>query len=370
MPIFPLETLERLTREILQTAQVPSAEAGIVARHLVEANLAGHDSHGVLRIPQYVEAVKSGRVCPTNHPRVVSDHGCTAVLDGQMGFGQVIAKEAVELAMSKARSSGIAAISFSNSYHTGRIASYTLMAAREGFAAIAMVNAGGGGQSVTPFCGTSRRLATNPLSIAAPSGKEHPVVLDIATSVAPEGKLRDFWMKKKQVPAGWIIDADGCPTTNPNDFYASPGGALLPLGASAGHKGFGLAFMVDVLAGALSGAGCCRSEVCEPKDGLLMIVLDIAKFVPPDVFKAQVLQLIEHVKSCPAAPGFTEVYVPGEVEFREELKRRSEGIFLDDFIWAEICNTAHELGYRLPGSNEASAAIPLDATALALAAQV
>jgi uncharacterized oxidoreductase len=370
MPTFSSETLERITGEILQAVAVPPVEAGIVARHLVEANLAGHDSHGVLRILQYVEAIKSGKLRPAHHASVVADHGCTVVLDGQMGFGQVIAKEAMELAISKARANGIAAISSSNSYHTGRIASYTLMAAREGLAAIAVANAGGGGQSVAPFGGTSRRLATNPLSIAAPAGNGYPLVLDIATSVAAEGRLRDYWLKKKPVPEGWIIDSMGRPTRDPKDFYASPGGALLPLGGSAGYKGFGLAFMIDVLAGALSGAGCCRAEWCEPKDGLLMIVLDIEKFVAPEIFNSHVLQLIDYVKSCPAAPGFTEVYVPGEVEYREEQKRRREGILLDEFIWTAIQNIANDVGVHLPRANGSHVGPGVDAPALAAAEQV
>jgi uncharacterized oxidoreductase len=343
MPRFKAEELEQIAVRVLRGAAVPSEDAQIVARHLVEANLAGHDSHGILRIPQYVEAVRTGKVVPGVRPKVLADHGCTAALDGQRGFGQVIAGEAIKMGIEKAKQSGIAAISFRNSYHTGRIASYTTAAAREDLVCIAMVNAGGGGQSVAPFGGLKRRLATNPLSIAAPSGNSYPIVLDIATSVAPEGKIRDYWMKKKELPQGWIINSEGNPSSDPNDFYDNPAGALLPLGGSAGYKGFGLAFMVDILAGALSGAGCCRSDVAEPRDGLLLIVLDVQKFIPLPVFQTQVLGLIEHVKSCPVAPGFKDVYVPGEVEHLEEKRKRTEGLEVDQQTWGEINLVAREL---------------------------
>ena len=176
-------------------------------------------------------------------------------LDGQLGFGQVAAGEAMTAAIQKARKSGIAAVTLRNSYHSGRIASYTCQAAREGMIGLVMVNAGGGGQSVAPFGGLERRLATNPISIAAPANDQYPVYLDIATSVAPEGKIRDYFQRGRPVPQGWITDAHGQPTTDPATFYAKPGGALLPLGGAAGYKGFGLAFMIDVIAGALSGAG-------------------------------------------------------------------------------------------------------------------
>ena len=154
-------------------------------------------------------------------------------------------------------------------------------------------------------------------------------------------------MKKKELPQGWIINSDGQPSTDPNDFYNNPAGALLPLGGSAGYKGFGLGFMVDVLAGALSGAGCCRAEVAEPRDGLLFIVLDIEKFVPLALFQEQVLALIEHVKSCPVAPGFRDVYVPGEVEHLEEQRRRMEGLEIDEQTWKEIKRAANELGVEV-----------------------
>ena len=327
---------------------MPTDEARTVAQHLIGANLAGHDSHGVLRIPQYVQAVRTGQVKPGSKPQILSETTTMASLDAQDGFGQVAACYATALAIDKARQGGIATVTVRNSFHTGRIASYTSKAAEQGFVSIVMVNAGGGGQSVAPFGGIARRLATNPISIAAPAPSGRSVVVDFATSVAPEGKVRDYFQKGKAVPAGWLIDASGQPTTDPNEFYGSPGGALLPLGGPVGHKGFGLAFVIDLLAGALSGAGVCRPDPPPPKDGLFMIVLDVQRFVPLAVFHQQVMQLIDHVKSCPPAPGFKEVCVPGEIERREEQARRASGIEIPERTWAEICQVAAEVDVSPP----------------------
>jgi uncharacterized oxidoreductase len=206
-----------------------------------------------------------------------------------------------------------------------------------------MVNAGGGGQSVVPFGGAARRLATNPLSIAAPSGREYPLLLDFATSMAPEGKIRDYARRRAELPPGWIIDAAGRPSTDPRDFYGPPAGALLPLGGAAGYKGFGLAFMIDILAGALSGAGCCRDESVPPRDGLLLMALDVEHFGGESTYE-EIAQLVDYVKSCPAAPGFEEVFVPGEIEYRRTEQRREHGVPIDDTTWQELRAIAMELG--------------------------
>lgn len=355
MPKLAPEELERVALAIFEGAGVPFEEARVVAQHLVGANLAGHDSHGVLRIPQYIKAVQTGDVASGPKMQMLHEGAATASLDAQRGFGQVAARSATLLAMGKASQCGIAAVTVRNSYHTGRIASYTLMAAEQGFVSIMLVNAGGGGQSVAPFGGIGRRLATNPISIAAPALNGQPVVIDFATSVAPEGKVRDYLQKGRSVPAGWIVDSIGQPTTNPEEFYAPPGGALLPFGGQVGYKGFGLGFMIDLLAGALSGAGVCRPHPPEARDGFLVIALEVQRFVPLDLFREQVAQLVAHVKSCPAAPGFEEVCVPGELERREEERRRAEGIEIHDGTWAEIRGVAAGVGVHIPTAIPTSA---------------
>jgi uncharacterized oxidoreductase len=336
--------LEEIAISLFVSAGATPQDARIVARHLVEACLAGHDSHGILRIPQYVKGLQQGRIRSGVRPMVLAESATTAVIDGRLGFGQVIAGEGMALAVKKAKASGIGAVAIRNSNHSGRLGAYTAEAAREGVAALAMVNAGGGGQSVVPFGGLARRLATNPLSIAVPSAGSHPLLLDIATSVAPEGKIRSFYLEGKEVPSGWMIDAAGRALTDPQKFYQTPGAALLPLGGSAGYKGFGLAFMIDILAGALSGAGCCRFETPDPLDGIFLLAIDIGRFTPLEDFHRRVSELVEYVKSCPPAPGFEEVFVPGEVEARNEKERRLRGIAVPDPVWAEIEKLIEEHG--------------------------
>lgn len=343
MPILTSSLLESVITSIFERVGAPLPFAQLVSEHLVTSSLCGHDSHGVLRVPQYCNAIQNGELIPNAAPEIVHESVAGAVLDGGMGFGQVVASKAMNLAMAKAKDAGIAAITARNCYHSGRLGAYSEQAARQGMIGMVMVNAGGGGQSVVPFGGCERRLATNPISIAAPSGGDLPLVLDIATSMAPEGKIRDYALRDAELPSGWIVDAAGRPSRDARDFYATPPGALLPLGGSVGHKGFGLAFMIDILAGALSGAGCCREDKPQAKDGILVIAIDVAQFAGSEVFLAQVAGLIDYMKSCPPAPGSPGVFVPGEPEFRSAQNRRANGVPVDENTWRQIETIAKRL---------------------------
>lgn len=344
MPIFPFESLESIVTSVFERAGAPLRHARLVARHLIEANTFGHDSHGVLRVPQYCQAIETGELVPAARPLLVRESSAGAVMDGCRAFGQVAATEAMSLALEKASRAGIAAVTLRNCYHSGRLGAYSALAADAGMIGIVMVNAGGGGQSVVPFGGSARRLATNPFSIAAPTSGEFPLVLDMATSMAPEGKIRDHALRGANLPEGWIVDSQGRPSCDPSDFYGSPAGSILPLGGPAGHKGFGLALMIDVLAGALSGAGCCREEQVPARDGVLLIAMDVEQFSDRVAFYQQIGQLIAYVKSCPPAPGFPGIFVPGELEYREAQQRRLSGIKVDDNIWQQIEAIAARLG--------------------------
>jgi uncharacterized oxidoreductase len=340
--------LKELTTSIFSRLGAPLAHAEIVAHHLVESNLVGHASHGVMRITQYSNAIQDGELIPHANPQLIKDHVAGAVLDGRQGFGQVAGLEAMSLAIKKARETSVAAVTVYDSYHSGRLGAYTQYAAQAGLIGIVMVNAGGGGQSVVPFGGSERRLATNPFSISAPSGGDFNPMLDVATSMIPEGKVRDTHRRGELLPPGCIVDNQGRPSRDPVDFYASPPGALLPWGGPIGYKGFGLAFMIDILAGVLSGAGCCRPENLPARDGLLFIAIDIKHFVNVQQFLDQVRELTEYVKSCPPSPGFDEVFAPGELEHQEYLRRAEHGIELDDFTWTEIKAHADRLGIEIP----------------------
>ncbi len=253
MPLLDPQRLLVATGGIFAAAGVPADAARIVAEHLVDSDACGVSSHGVIRVPQYIEAIEEGRVIADARLAVRQEGLATAVLDGGLGFGQVMAREATQVAVDRAKRVGAAAVTLVNCGHTGRLGYYTERAAWQGLAMIMMSNTGGCGQWVAPFGGVAGRLATNPISIAVPAESADPLLLDMATSVAPEGRVRAMLSAGKPVPRGWLIDANGKGTTNPADLYGPPRGALLPFG---GHKGFGLSMLVDALAGGLSGAGC------------------------------------------------------------------------------------------------------------------
>jgi uncharacterized oxidoreductase len=356
MPKIPSEQLRSLSLDILHAAGVPEPDAEIVGNHLVESNLAGVDSHGIIRLPQYVEAVQTGRVIPGVQPTTLRETPSGALMDGNQGFGQVMAQRAMELAIDKAAKTSVSAVTLYNCGHTGRLAGYAGMAAETAMIGIMMANAGGGGQSVCPFGGIDRRLATNPICCAMPGGKVGRIVLDIATSIVPEGRIRQLHSSGQPAAEGWIIDSRGNPTTDPGDFYGPPPGALLPLGSAAGHKGFGLGLVVDLLAGGLSMAGCCRADAPEVPtgDGVLAMAIDISSFTPLEDFLHHVDGLVDHVKSSRLNPGYREILVPGEPESRAREDRVRNGVPVDEATWLQIEDTAAALGVpiQLGGGTE------------------
>jgi uncharacterized oxidoreductase len=281
------------------------------------------------------------------------------------------AKRATELAMEKARASTISCVGTHNSNHMGRIGEYAEMVALAGMIGIAMVNNHGGGQCMAPYGGRQRRLSPNPIAAGIPTfrqaqGGEHgrtagaaaPIVIDVTSSVAAEGKVRIKRNKGEKLPEGWIIDCHGLPSTDPNDFYGraekivgagfpADAGALLPFGGPVAYKGFALALMVDILCGALTGAGCSRQKPERIGNGLFVMVIDIQKLAPMDVFTREVQEFINYVKSEPLAPGFKEILLPGEPEQREEKKRRAQGIVIDDETWRQVREAAESVGAKI-----------------------
>ena len=344
MPNFTQEQLEKITTDIFEAGGVPSDEAPIIAELLVASNLTGHDSHGVLRIPQYIGLIESGLIQPGAAMEIERESTSHALINGNWGFGHVIARKAMTLAIEKAKSSTISAISAYNCNHIGRIGSYPMMAAETDMVGITMVNAGGTALYVAPFGGRDGRLATNPIAIATPTRTGQPLLLDITSSVVAQGKIRVAVNRGESVPLGWLINSEGEPTSNPQDLMVSPPGALLPLGGIVGHKGYALGLMIDILGGALSGAGCSGSGNTRLQNGVLMIALDIANFTSLDDFYGHVDGLVSHVKASPTAPGFDEILTPGEIEARQTARRLREGIPIDDETWRQIQETAAEVG--------------------------
>jgi uncharacterized oxidoreductase len=332
-----------MASNVLAAVGVPEPEAAVVADHLVEAELAGVSSHGIIRLQQYVQAVRQGRVVPGAPVTVRKEAPAAAVLDGHHGFGQVTARWAMDWAVTLADRCGVGAVTLVNCSHTGRLGSYTEQAARKGKIGLMMVNTGGHGQWVAPFGGTAGRLSTNPLSIAVPTGTDRVLVLDIATSAAPEGKVRALRAAGHPLPEGWAVDAAGHPTSDPAALYGPPRGALLPFG---GHKGFGLGLMIDILAGGLSGAGCCSDPdtPLEGKtDGVFLLAVSVEAFCAPADFREEVQGLIRHVKSSPPQSGFSEVFLPGEPEAQRKEQRLREGIPIDEGIWRQVQELSGQL---------------------------
>ena len=244
--------LRDLVQTIFERAGSDAAEARAVADHLIEANLMGHDSHGVIRVAPYIELLRSGKWAANRHVEIVTDAGAVVVVDGGEGLGQVIAKEAIELGTLRARAHGVAVVGVRNSGHMGRIGAWAEQAAAAGLVSLHFVNTTGFGIQVAPFGGSDRRLSVNPIALGVPRPGEEPLIHDMSTGTIAAGKIRVARNKGELLPEGAIIDGRGRPTRDPEAFFADPPGALT---TAAGHKGYGLALFVEVLAGALTGAG-------------------------------------------------------------------------------------------------------------------
>jgi len=264
---------------LFRAGGVPADEAQVVADSLIGANLAGHDSHGVIRIPQYLKAIADDLLKPGVPLSILHQTAAVLVCDGQWGSGQVQAHRLLQHLVQLARTVGLAAGTLKNCGHIGRLGEYGEAAAAQGFAFLATVNNHGFGRAVAPPGGTQGRIGTNPLCLAVPTAGGNPVVLDIGTSVCAEGKVRVQFNKGEPVPEGWLLDAAGRPTTDPGVLYREPRGTILPLGAAQAYKGFGIGLLLDMLAGGLSGAPCSRPEIGpRSANAVVFLLLDSGHF--------------------------------------------------------------------------------------------
>lgn len=319
MHYLPAAHLHALTRRLFMAAGAPQAIADDVTQILVNSNLAGHDSHGVLRVPAYLEQISDGRIDPRAEPTLVKESPTTLLLDGQKGFGHYTAAKGIERAIAKAQQANVCCVNFTQINHIGRLGEYAEAAARGGCLGIITVGAGGAKLNgrTAPFGGGLGVLGTNPIAVGVPTGDDVPFVLDFATSVVAEGKLQVARSKGVTVPPGCIVDKDGQPTVNPQDFYE--GGRLLTFG---GHKGYALSLFVCLLGG-LSGQFDASGLVM---GGAAMIVLNIAAFTPLADYQQNVRAFLDGIKSIPTAPGFDEVLAPGDFEQRNRQQRLAAGV--------------------------------------------
>ena len=348
MPVLTHPQLNTLATLILEGAGVSATDAAIVGHELADANLVGHDSHGVMRLVQYVQMIQDGHVKLGAPLAILKEAPGYALIDGGFNFGQVVMSQALDLAIAKGRETGTATVLIRNCNHVGRLGAYTQRAAEAGFLATMCVNAPGPG-GVAPFGGVERRIGTNPISMSAPRG-DSAMVLDMTTSATAEGKLRVSHQKGEQVPEGLIIDSEGHPTTDPGVFYKAPVGSILPLGGPMmGHKGFGLAVMIDVFCGILSGSGIARTDLPRGANGVWMSLISVEHFLPRDEYDAWMAQYATYVKSSRTAPGVTEILLPGEIEERRAADRAANGVSIPDETWRQIGELAGKLGVSLAG---------------------
>ena len=343
MPTLTADALRRIGREFFTALGCRPQDAATVADHLVQSNLFGHESHGALRMYEYARAVSEGRIIPGSTPAIVSEHACAAVIDANDGFGHVGATLAAKMAIAKARRHGVASVALRRASHIGRAGAYPTMIAEAGLIGTAYVNFGRLGIQVAPFGGIDGRLATNPLAFAAPRRADRPIMVDMTTSTVADGKIRVATNLGTPLPEGWIIDAAGNPSTNPQDYWDEPRGAILPLGGPLGHKGYALSMMVELLAGGLSGQGMAAGDPRSPANAALFTAYDIGHFTDVDDYYDEVEALVRHVKSSRTAPGVAEILAPGEPEFRSERERLQAGIPIDETTWEKICAAARDL---------------------------
>ncbi len=322
-------------------AGMPEGDARLAADTLVQADLWGHQSHGVLRLPWYVARLKAGVCEAVAKPDLVVDAGAIAVMDGHDAMGQVLTAFAMEDAIRRAKAHGIGAVALRRSNHFGTAMYFTLMAARAGCVGFLSTNAS---PAMAPWGGRRKTVGTNPWSWAAPAGTHAPMVLDIANTGVARGKIYLARQKGEPIPQGWAINAAGAPTTDPAEAID---GIILPM---AGHKGYAIAVVMDMLSGVLTGSGS-GTGVHGPYQtehrsgaGQFMLALDIAALQPLDEFGARMDRYIADLKSVPLAQGFEEIVYPGELEARNDARNRASGLLLPHDTLADLQRLADEMG--------------------------
>ncbi len=333
------ESLERIVERIFTAAGCEPSEALCVARHLVGSNLCGHDSHGVIRVSLYLDFIAAGKVRPGQRMTVVFESDTVAIVDGNLGFGQVIGEQAMDLLAAKAKASGLAMTAVRNSGHLGRLGHWAERLAEHDLVSLHFLNTTGYGMLAVPFGGSDRRLSLNPLSICVPVDGRRPILLDMSTSVVAQGKLSVARNRGDAVSPGTIVDKAGNPTTDPNEFFA--GGALLTMG---GHKGYALNVVVDLLAGALSGGGCTKPDETVLINTMTSIAVDPSPFTDRTAYFAEIERYLSWVAGSPPKAPDGRVLLPGDFEGETRVERQRDGIPLDDTTWGKMVDSGLSVG--------------------------
>jgi uncharacterized oxidoreductase len=348
MPTIAAPALTAFATDLLCAGGLGRQQATLVAQNLVGANLRGYDSHGVMRIPYYLDQVQKGETMPGAQFEVLRETPALLCADAHWGFGPTQAGELLRRLIAKARSGGVGVGTMIHSAHIGRLGEYCETAAAVGLLSLVMANIHGAAQRVAPPGGKAPRLGTNPIAAGIPHG-ETPLVLDFCTCAVAEGKVRVKRIAGERCPDGWLLDYQGRPTNDPNDLYADPPGTILPFGGTQSYKGFALGLLVEVFAGALSGGVCAREvPINQLGNCVFMMVLDPEHFGGAGHFAAEVSGLVEFVRNCPRIDTAQEILLPGDPERRTLERNISDGITLDEANWSKLVALASQLGVALP----------------------
>jgi uncharacterized oxidoreductase len=348
MPRISADTLTDFATRLLVQGGLGGDEGALVAKSLVGANLRGHDSHGVMRVPSYLDAFHKGEVVGNAPLTTLRSSPSIFVGDGNWGFGQTQAQQLTKRLIEMARETGLAVGTLVRTSHVGRLGEYCEMAADAGLVSIMMVNTHGNARRVAPPGGKAPRLGTNPLAIGAPA-PGGAMILDFGTSATAEGKVRVKRIAGQLCPDGWLLDCNGQPTNDPNSLYANPPGTIRPMGGDQAYKGFGLGLMVEIFAGALAGGPCIReTPITQNGNCVFLQVIDPGHVGGAEHFCTEVAGLCDFVRSCPTIEGVQEILLPGDPERRVMAERTREGIPLDDGNWAALTKLAGEFGVAAP----------------------
>lgn len=340
---FAAEPLARAIAAIAAAGGSDAREARLVGENLVMANLTGHDSHGVGMMPRYVESLLEGGLVANRHPVLNFDGGALVALDGQAGYGQVIGREATEIAIARAKQHGVCVMALANSHHLCRIGQWAEQAVAEGLVSLSFTNVISR-SIVAPFGGTDARFGTNPVTIGVPLPGQPPFILDMATSGMAQGKVRVAHNKGEALPPGMLIDDQGRPTTDPRYGVVEPFGALTTFGL---HKGYGLAVVCELLGGALTGGGTWHTDDRSRRrvlNGMLSILIDPQRLGTAPAFASEAAEFVAWVKQSPPAQGVERVRIAGDPERETKAKRLAEGIAVDEVTWKEILAAGAKLG--------------------------
>ncbi len=335
------QALRDFVRDVYAAAGVPVDDAALLADTLVQADLWGHQSHGVLRTGWYLARLHSGAMKAVTESRYVVDAGSVAVIEGADGVGQVVAKRAAEDAIRRAKAHGVAAVAVRNSNHFGTCMYYTRMAAEQGCVMMLTTN---GGPAIAPWGGKKKLIGTNPWSVSAPAGALPPFMMDMANTGVARGKIYLARQRRETIPEGWALDAEGVPTTDPQ---AAIDGIILPM---AGHKGYAIALVVDMLSGVLTGSsflsGVNGPYKADLKSGAghFFTAFNIEAFQPLAEFHQRMEAWISEIKSVPLAQGTEEIFYPGEMEARSDVRLRTAGIELPEDTFADLAWVAERVG--------------------------